>query len=103
MLLEVFEVEQLQRDPGLAPFGMGVGVIGERAGRSGGGRRAVEPRLHGVIGQGLDLRPVQPGKGGPAEDSGRRPKTDGETGRDLPVAPAQGPLLAKNLTDLLHG
>lgn len=81
---------------------MEVGAIGKRAGRPGGGWCAVETGLQGVIGQGLDVGPLQPGVGRPAEDPGHGPKTDREARGHLPVAPGQGPLLTEDLSDLTH-
>jgi len=96
-------MEEFSRHPGLAPFGVEVGAIGEGAGRPGGGRCAAETGLQGVIGQGLDLGPIQPGMGRPAEDPGHGPETDSQAGGHLPVAAGQDPLLAEDLSDLTHG
>jgi len=40
MLLEIFEMEQLEGDPGLAPLGVQVGAVGDRAMMRGRGRGA---------------------------------------------------------------
>jgi hypothetical protein len=95
MLLEVLEVEQLQGHAGLPPLGMQVGAVGPGpltlAGDLG---PAVEPGLQGLVGQALDLGPVQPGGPGPEHRGAHGPITDPETAGHLPVTPAQGPTSA---------
>jgi len=103
VLFQVLQVEEFQRDAGLPALGVEVGAIGEGAGRPESGRRAVQAGLQGIVGQGLDLGPVQAGMGRPAEDPGDGPQTDGQSGGHLPVATGQHPLLAEDLADLAHG
>jgi len=71
--------------------------------RSPGGYWAVEASLEDVVRERVDLGPVQAGVGGPAEDTGHHPDADVQARRHLPVAAAQGPLLAEDLTKLAHG
>jgi len=64
VLLEVLEVEQLERDTGLATFAVDVRAIRPRPRGARGERNErarVEPRLQRLVGQRLDGRPVQPG------------------------------------------
>jgi hypothetical protein len=103
VLLEILEVQQFQGDAGLLPLGVEVRAIGDGAAAPAGRRHAVETGLQDVVGELLDLLPVQPRVGRPAEDAGHGPDADIETGGHLPVAAGQRPLLAENLADLAHG
>jgi hypothetical protein len=104
MLLEVLEVEQFERHAGLASLGMQVGAVGpgpltltDNLGP------AVEPGLQGLVGQALDLGPVQPGGPGSEHRGAHGPIADPEAAGHLPVAPAEGPLLPKDLAGVSHG
>jgi hypothetical protein len=106
VLLEVLEVQQFQGDAGPAPFPVDVGAIrpgprGAFGGRGVGAR--VQPRLQGIVGQGLDGRPVQPGLRGLLQDDGDRAEADAQALGHLAVGPAPDPLLAEDLADLSHG
>ena len=102
--LQVLQVEQLEGDAGLAPFGMQDGAVGPGpdplAGDLG---PPVEPARQAVLAQGLDLGPVQPGGAGPAFHAGHGPQPDLQALRHLPVAAAQGPLLSQDLAGVPHG
>ncbi len=64
---------------------------------------AIEPALEDLVGEGVDLRPVQPGGVSPADDAGDRPQSDSQAPDHRPVAEPQGPLLSEDLSDLPHG
>ena len=104
MLLEVLEVEQLQRDAGLAALGVQGGAVGPRPAAAPGHRaEAVQPRLQGVVGQGLDLGPVEAGRPGAEHRGPDRAAAEAEALGDRPVAPAQGELLPQDLAGVAHG
>src|SRR5437016_14425786 len=65
MLLEIFEMEQLERDAGLAPVGMTVGAVGNGPRMRGWGRGPVDPGLQHLVAEGVDLSPIEPGRAGP--------------------------------------
>jgi hypothetical protein len=104
MLLQVLEVEQLQRHAGLAPLGVDPYTVGPRppalADDLG---PAVEPGLQDRIGQPLDLAPVQPGGLGPQDGRPDRPVADAEAASHLAVAPPQDPLLPQDFAGMSHG
>src|SRR3989441_6215303 len=62
MLLEIFEMEQLEGDAGPAPLGMQVGAVGDGAMMRGRGRQSVDPRAQDVVAEPVDLSPVEPGR-----------------------------------------
>jgi hypothetical protein len=102
--LQVFEVEQLQGDAGLAPFGVDPGAVGGGAlPLAGHLRPAVELPLEPVVGQRLDLSPVQAGGPGAREHAGDRAQPEPEAASHGPVTEPQGPLLAKDFPGLPHG
>src|SRR6266540_4843300 len=106
VLLEILEVEQLQRDAGLATFAMDVravrprprGALGDRDVRT-----RVEPRLERFFGQRLDGRPVEPGLLGLIQHEADGAEADAQALGHLAVGPAQHPLLSEDLADLSHG
>src|SRR5437667_12735050 len=71
MLLEIFEVEQLEGDAGPAPLGMPVGAVGDGAMMRGRGWRAVDPLVQVLVAEPVDLRPVEAGRA-PADTRDRR-------------------------------
>ena len=103
MPFEVFQVEQLQRHPGPLALGVDPGAIRPGAAASAGIGRPVEARFQDVIGESLDLGPVQAGVGGPAEHAGHHPDADLQARCHFAVAAGQGPLLAEHLTKLAQG
>ena len=104
VLLQVFQVEQLQGDPGLAALGVDPGAVGRGTlPLAGHGRPAVELALEPVVGQRLDLGPVQAGGPGAREHAGDRAQPQPEAAGHGPVTEPQGPLLAKDFPGLPHG
>ena len=104
VLLEVLEVEQLQGDAGLAALGVQRGAVGPRAVAAAGHHaQAVQPPLQVVVGQGLDLDPVEPGGLGAQDGRPDHAVTDTEALGDRPMAAAQGESLAQNLPRVAHG
>jgi hypothetical protein len=104
VLLQVFEVEQLEGDAGLAPLGVDPGAVRRRTlalTRHLG--PTVEPALQDLVGQHLDLEPVQAGGLGPGQHAGDRAQAESDAPAHGPVAQPQGPLLSKDLSDLPHG
>jgi hypothetical protein len=102
--LQVFEVEQLQGDAGLAALGVDPGAVGRGTlPLAHHFRPAVEPALEHVVGQRLDLRPVEAGGPGAREHAGDRAQPEPEAAGHGPVAEPQAPLLAQHFTDLPHG
>ena len=104
MLLEVLEVEQLQGDAGFAALGVQGGAVGPRPDAAPGHlAAAVQPPLERVVGQGLDLGPVEPGGAGAQHRRPHGPAADPQALGDRPVAAAQGEPLTKNLPCVSHG
>jgi hypothetical protein len=103
VLLEVLEVQQLQGDAGLAPLGVQVGAVGDDPVVGGGCRGPVHAGLEDLVGQTLDLAPIEPGRPGPqhrgADGAAANPQALGHR----PVALPKAPLLSQNLSDLAHG
>jgi hypothetical protein len=104
MPLQVLEVEQLEGDPRPPPLGVDPGAV------RGGPLPlpchlgpAIEPALQDVVGQGLDLGPVQPGSRVPREHAGDRAQPQPHALGHGPVGQPQGPLLSEDLSDLPHG
>src|SRR5205809_4121668 len=103
MLLEIFEMEQLEGDAGLAPLGMQVGAV--REGAMAGGRRwrAVHPGLQHLVAEGVDLSPIEPGRAGPQHRGADGAATDPQALRHLAVGAPEAPLLSQDLPCLAHG
>ena len=97
------EVQQFQGDAGLLPLGVEVRTIRDGAAPPAGIGYPVEAGFQDVVGEPLDLGPVQAGVGGPAEHAGHHPDTDLQARRHLAVAAGHGPLLAEDLPKLAHG
>src|SRR5437016_13202950 len=55
MLLEIFEMEQLERDAGLAPLGMQVGAVGNGPMMRGWGRGPVDAGLQHLVAEGVGV------------------------------------------------
>jgi hypothetical protein len=103
MLLEVFEMEQLERDAGLAPLGMQVGAVGDGAMMRGRGRGPVHAGLQPVVAEGVDLRPIEPGRAGAQHRGADGTAADPQALRHLPVGAPEAPLLSQDLPCLAHG
>jgi len=104
VLLQVLEMEQFQGDAGPAALGVDPGAVGRRTlplARD--LRAAVEPTLEDVVGQPLDLGPVQSCGLGPTDDATDRAQPNPEALGHGPVADPQSPLLAEDFPDLPHG
>ena len=104
MLLEVLEVEQLQGHAGFPALGVQVDAV--RLGpvpRPRGFGAPVQAGFEHVVGERLDLGPVQPRGPGPEHGAPDGATADPQAAGHLPVAPTQGPLQAKNLARLPHG
>ncbi len=95
-------MEQLQGDDWLGALGVQDGAVGPRPAAAPGHRaEAVEATLQRVVGQGLDLGPVQPGRPGPEHRGPDGAAAEAETLGDRPVA--QGELLTQDLAGVAHG
>ena len=103
MLLEILQVQQLEGDAGLVPFGVQDRAVGHGPMVRGRRRRPVQAGLQRLVAERLDLRPVEPGGAGSSLDAGDGPQAGPQVLGHLPVAPAQGPLLSQDLADLPHG
>jgi hypothetical protein len=103
MLLQIFQMQELQRDAGPPQFGVDPGRIGQRPGRAAGDLRAVEPLFQGVVAHPLERVPRQPDPGGAADDRGHGTGADPQAARRLAVAPLQVPFQAQNLSNVSHG
>ena len=64
----VGRVEQFEGDPGLPPLGVQVGAVRDGPMVGGLGRGPVHPGLQRLVGEGVDLGPVEPGRPRPALD-----------------------------------
>ena len=59
--------------------------------------------LEDLVGQALDLGPIQPGRPGPQHRGADRAAADPQALGHRPVALPEAPLLSQNLSDLAHG
>jgi hypothetical protein len=103
MLLEIFQVQQLQRDAGTPQFRVDPGRVGQRAHRTAGDLRAVEPLFEGVVGHLLDRLPRQADRARPAHHRRDRAGTDPQTARRFAVASLEAPFQSQNLSNVSHG
>ncbi len=103
MLLEIFEMEQLERDTGLAPLGMQVGAVGDGAMMRGPSRRPVHAGVQRLIAEGVDLRPLEPGRAGSQHRGADGAGADPQALRHLAVGSPEAPLLSQDLPCLAHG
>ena len=103
MLLEIFQMEQLERDAGLAPLGMQVGAVGDGAMMRGRGRGPVHAGLQRLVAEGVDLGPIEPGRAGAQHRGTHGPAADPQALRHLPVGAPEAPLLSQDLPCLAHG
>ena len=105
VLLQVLQVEQLERDAGLAPLGVQDARSRARAdGALGGRRRPVQAGLQRLVAR----APRPAAQSSPAARARRStpetvPRPTPRLLGHLPVAPPQGPLLSQDLADLPHG
>ena len=103
VLLEILEVQQLQGDAGLASLDVQVGTIGDDPVVPGRRRRPVHAGLEDLVGQDLDLGPVESGRPGSQHRGADGAVADPQALGHRPVAPPEAPLLSQNLSDLAHG
>ena len=103
VLLEVLDVQQLQGDAGLAPLDVHVGAIGDDPVVGGRRRRPVHAGLKDLVGQALDLGPVEARRPGPQHRGADRAGTDPQALGHRAVALPKAPLLSQDLSDLTHG
>src|SRR5437867_841874 len=103
MLLEIFEMEQLEGDAGLAPLGMQVGAVGNGPMMRGWGRGPVHPGLQHLVAEGVDLSPIEPGRAGPQHRGADGAAADPQALRHLAVGAPEAPLLSQDLPCLAHG
>jgi len=103
MLLQVFEVEELERDARLAPLGMQVGAVRDGAMVRGRRRRPVYTRLQRLVAEGIDLRPIEPRGAGAQHRGADGAATDPQALRHLAVGAPEAPLLSQDLPCLAHG
>jgi len=96
-------VEEFEGDARPAAFGVQRGEVGEGTGRAGSPRDPVEAGVQGLVGEGLDLGPVQAGPAGALDDARHGAQAHVEALGHLAVANPQQPLLAEDLADLTHG
>ena len=103
MLPEVFEVEELERDAGLAPLRMQVGAVGHGAMMRRRRRRSVDARLQLGVAETVDLGPIEPGRAGTQHRGADDAVADPQAPRHLPVGAPEAPLLSQDLPGLPHG
>ena len=103
LLLQIFQVQELQRDAGPPQFGVDPGRIRERARRMAGNLRAIEPLFERVVAHPLECVPRQPDAAGAADDRRDRAGTDPQAPRRLAVASLQLPFQSQNLSNVSHG
>ncbi len=96
-------MQQLERDAGLAPFGVNPRTVRRGPAAAGDGRPAIEPTFEDIVGEGLDLRPVEPGLLGAADEGRDRAEPETQAAGHGAVAQPQDPLLPEDFTDLSHG
>ncbi len=103
MLLEVLEVQQFEGDARLPPLGVQIGAVRDDPMAGGRRRRPIDAGLQGLVAEGTDLGPVEPGRPGPPLDGRHGPQADPQPLCHLAVSPTQGPLLPQDLANLPHG
>jgi hypothetical protein len=103
MLLSIFEMEQLEGDAGLAPLGMQIGAVGDGTMMRGRGRGSIHSGAQHLVAEGVDLRPLEPGRPGAQHRGPDGTITDPQALRHLPVGAPEAPLLSQDLPCLAHG
>jgi hypothetical protein len=103
MLLEVFQMEQLEGNARLAPLGVQVGAVGDGAMVRGRRRGPVHAGLQRLVAEGVDLSPLQPGRAGAQHRGADGATADPQARRHLPVGAPKAPLLSQDLSCLAHG
>jgi hypothetical protein len=103
MLLEIFQMEQLEGDAGLAPLGVQVGAVGDGAMVRRRGRGPVHPGLQRLVAEGVDLSPIKPGRPRAQHRGADGAAADPQALRHLPVGAPEAPLLSQDLPCLAHG
>jgi hypothetical protein len=103
MLLEIFQMEQLEGDARRAALGVQSRAVGDGAMPGGRRRRPIHPGVQRLVTEGLDLSPREPGRAGAQHRGPDSAATDPQTLRHLPVGTPEAPLLSQDLPDLAHG
>jgi hypothetical protein len=103
MLLEIFEMEQLEGDAGLAPLGMQVGAVGDGAMMRRQRRGPVHAGLQRLVAERVGLGPIEPGRPGAQDRGADGAAADPQARRHLPVGAPEVPLLSQDLPCLAHG
>jgi hypothetical protein len=103
MLLEIFEMEQFERDAGLAPLGMQGGAVRDGPMMGGRCRRPIHAGLQRLVAEGVDLSPIEPGRASPEDCRADGAAADPQALRHLPVGAPEAPLLPQDLSYLAHG
>ena len=102
MLLQVFEVQELERDAGPPQFGVDPRGIRQRTRGVAGDLRPIQPLLQRVVRQPFEPLQREPDGGRPAQDRRYGPGTDPQAAGRLPVAPFQAPFQSQNLSNVSH-
>jgi hypothetical protein len=102
MLLEVLEMQKLQRHPDATQFDVQVRWIRQRTTGALRTARSVQPLLKSVVAERSDLLPIQSQRSGAARRARYRAVADAEARRHLAVAPTHHQFLPKNLSYLSH-
>jgi hypothetical protein len=103
MGVQIFQVQQLQRDPGAPQFGVDPRGIGQWARDAAWNLRPVEPLFQGIVAHPFERVPRQSDAGGTADYRRHGAGTDPQAARRLPVTPVQAPFQAQNLSNVSHG
>jgi hypothetical protein len=103
VLFEIFDMEQLERDAGLAPLGMEVGAVGDGAMMRGRGRGPVHAGLQRLVAEGIDLSPIESSGAGAQHRGADGAAADPQALRHLAVGAPEAPLLSQDLPCLAHG
>ena len=103
MLLEVFEMQELERHAFAAELQMHGRRIRLRSPVAARRSVPIEARLEHRLIELLDLRPVERGFPGSAQCLADGSHTQSNTPGDVPVRALEQPLLPQNLLDVSHG
>jgi hypothetical protein len=101
LLLEVLQVQQLQRDASALELGVHGGEVGQPP-SPGTGRARVQPRLELRVAQRRESRRLHARAPSALERGADDPHAEPQAGRYLPVAAALLPLLPQDLPELAH-
>src|SRR5208283_5756199 len=103
VLLNVFQVQQLQRHPDSAPLQIDSRAVWNWPSQARLQVARVDPRLQGCVVQGLDRWPVQPGLLGPIHHQPHPAQTHIDATGYIPVPQPQHPFVSQNFSCLSHG